>query len=133
MGWFRKDRPADIWDRPEARPEGDIEAARRIRAICDSAAASARKIANFAHIDPDEAARYQAARRHAISLARNIRDELLHDAAMRDILGLCMKANDVETAAALASEIRAEPIRKAVMRDHPYFISNAAPTPATRR
>jgi hypothetical protein len=138
MGWFRKDPAAEIWEKSEPRPDGDIEAARRIRAVCEAAAVSARKIAHFGRIDPDEAERYQAARRHAIALARNVHDDLLHDTALRDIVSLCMKANDVETAAAMAREIRTELVRKAMASEHPYFAgagapNASAPNPATRR
>ena len=41
MKWFAKQKPADIWDETIEGPLGDIEAAERIRAICDAAAASA--------------------------------------------------------------------------------------------
>ncbi|MGP8120415.1 MAG: hypothetical protein ACLP8B_07790 [Xanthobacteraceae bacterium] len=124
MGWFRKHQP-DSWDTPDTRPAGDIEAARQVRAICAAAVTCASKLARIGPIDHREADRYQAARQRAIGLAQDIGDALLHDAAMRDILGLCMKANDVETAALLAHDIRTDLIRKAVAKEHPYFGGSA--------
>ena len=44
MKWFTKQKPADIWDETIEGPLGDIEAADRIRAICDAAAARARPV-----------------------------------------------------------------------------------------
>lgn len=38
MKWFARQKRADIWDEAIESPLGDIEAAARIRAICDAAA-----------------------------------------------------------------------------------------------
>lgn len=136
MGWFRKPPPpADIWDLPEPRVADDIEAARQVRSICQAAMASADKNARFGKVEQADAYRYRAARGHLISLAAHMRDELLHDAAVRDILAFCMKANDVETAAALAAEIRTESFKRQLIKEHPYFAgylrSDAAGPPRT--
>ena len=41
MRWFARKTRHDIWDEAIEGPLGDIEAAERIRAICEAAAASA--------------------------------------------------------------------------------------------
>ncbi len=40
MRWFNQSKPKEIWDEDIQWPLGDLEAARRIREICDSAAPS---------------------------------------------------------------------------------------------
>jgi len=40
MQWFKRAQRKDIWDEALEAPIGDIEAAKRIREICNSAAAS---------------------------------------------------------------------------------------------
>jgi hypothetical protein len=41
MRWFTRRKPADVWDEPILAPIGDIDAAERIRNICQAAWASA--------------------------------------------------------------------------------------------
>ncbi|WLB58918.1 hypothetical protein AB7008_38150 [Bradyrhizobium sp. 521_C7_N1_3] len=116
MKWFAKQKPADIWDKTIEGPLGDIEAAERIRAICDAAAASA---AGSARNDTREGARYERAAKVAMELAMKISDGLMRDAAVHRIVDLCMKANDLKTAQILFRAIHASWIREAVQRDHP--------------
>ena len=126
MRLFGKDRPAEVWDQPIDGPLGDIEAAHRIRDICRSAADSAEKVASFAG-KPDsrkkkaEAERSERAARAARELARKITDDLLRDSAVRQIIGLCLKANDQRTARILFRAIGAVSIREDVLQEYPIL------------
>ena len=53
MRWFSKDERKEIWDEEIQWPIGDIEAAKKIREICRSAADSAEKVRGLAGA-PDE-------------------------------------------------------------------------------
>ena len=111
---------------------GDIEAADRIRAICQSATASAELLGSFAaRVDhgkmsvekqhKHESERYERAARAAMEIAMKISDDLMRDDAVRWIVDLCMKANDM-TARILYRAIQAAWIREAVQRDYPALV-----------
>jgi hypothetical protein len=124
MRWFRRQIPPEIWDESIAWPIGDIEAAHRIRDICRSAADSAEKVAGFAgHLDSTrkkyEAERYERAARRAMEIAMKIADDLLRDSSVRQIVSLCLKANDLRTARILFRAIQATSIREEVLQEHP--------------
>ena len=62
---------------------------------------------------------YDSAKKRALELAKHISDDLLRDAAVRQIVNLCMSANDVETAAVLIGAIQTEKIRAEMLNEHP--------------
>ena len=117
MRWFRKQRPKDLWDEEIKWPIGDIEATNRIRNICRSAADSAETVGGRA-IRADgrgrgsdrksqekskenrarDAERYERAARRAMEIALKVSDDLMRDAAVSQIVDLCLKANDLKTA-----------------------------------
>ena len=122
MRWFNKPEPKDIWEEPVAGPLGDIEAAHRIRDICRSASDSAEKVAvpggkNNQH----EFQRYERAARAAMETAMKISDDLLRDTGVRQIIDLCLTADDARTARILFRAIQAPSIREEVLRDHPLL------------
>jgi hypothetical protein len=130
MWWFRKAKRQEVWDEEIQWPIGDIEAAHRIRVICRAAADSARKIADFAdrpesekkkdvEKQKSETERYERAARAAMEIAMKISDSLLRDASVRQIVGLCVTANDLKTARILFRAIQAVSIREDVLNDHP--------------
>ena len=130
MWWFRKAKRQEVWDEEIQWPIGDIEAAHRIRVICRAAADSARKIADFAdrpenekkkdvEKQKSETERYERAARAAMEIAVKISDSLLRDASVRQIVGLCVTANDLKTARILFRAIQAVSIREDVLNDHP--------------
>ena len=123
MQWFKKEKPKDIWDEAIEWPLGDIEAAHRIREICRSAASSAEKIGTAADrshkkVKP-EVERYERAAKVAMEIAMKISDGLLRDAAVRQILELCLKANHTTTARTLFRAIQSRSISQDVLKEHP--------------
>jgi hypothetical protein len=136
MWWFDKGKRTEIWDEPIQWPIGDIEAAHRIRDICRSAVDSAEKTGNIARRadhnadhknnrdagrNKYEADRYERAAKAAMEIAIKISDDLLRDSAVRQIVDLCVKANDLRTARILFRAIQTTSIRAEVLNDHPMF------------
>jgi hypothetical protein len=126
MWWFDKGKRREIWDEDIQWPIGDIEAAHRIRDICRSALDSAEKVEGFAD-RPDnkknktEAERYERAAKAAMEIAIRISDDLLRDSSVRQIVSLCMKANNLKTARILFRAIQAASIREDVLNEHPML------------
>ena len=124
MWWFNQSKRQEIWDEPIEGPIGDIEAAHKIRDICRSAADSAEKVGKFTG-RPDnkkekyEAERYERAARTAMEIAIKISDDLLRDSSVRQIVDLCVTANDLRTARILLRAIQAVSIKEEVLNDHP--------------
>lgn len=126
MQWFKRAQRRDIWDETLEPPVGDIEAAKLIREICNSAADSA-EIAGAAADRSQkkvkrEVERYERAARAAMEIAMKVSDELLRDAAVRQIVELCLKAGNVATAKTLFRAIHAKSIRDDVLRDFPQLL-----------
>ena len=127
MKWFGKPKPGEVWDEPVDGPLGDIEAAERVRNICRAAADSAGQAADLAgsgkrsaqrklQIESD---RYERAARAAMEIAMKMSDALMRDAAVREIVDLCLTANNTKTATILFRAIQSPAIRDMVLRDHP--------------
>ena len=123
MWRFNKTKQTDIWDEAIEWPIGDIEAAHKIREICRSAASSAEKIGGAADrshekIKP-EVERYERAAKVAMEIATRISDDLLRDAAVRQIVELCLKANHTTTARTLFRAIQSKSISQDLLKEHP--------------
>jgi hypothetical protein len=56
-----------------------------------------------------------------MEIAIKISDDLLRDAAVRQIVELCLKANDAKTARPLFRAIQAVSIRQEVLNEHPVL------------
>ncbi|MEH2562542.1 hypothetical protein [Bradyrhizobium sp. AZCC 2289] len=130
MRWFNKRKPEDVWNEAIQWPIGDIEAAHRIRDICRSAADSAERVGRLTdgvvsrkksdgHKNNDASERYQRAARIAMEIALKMSDDLLRDSAVREILRLCLKADDTRTAQILFRAIQTASIRGDVLNEHP--------------
>jgi hypothetical protein len=124
MLWFGKRNQKEIWEEDNDEPFGDIEAAQKIRSICNLAAGSAEKLAGFAERPSAkkkkyEAGRYDGAKKRALELAGKMSDDLLRDTAVRQIVNLCVTANDLKTASVLIGAIQTEKIRQEVLDQHP--------------
>jgi hypothetical protein len=129
MWWFSRDKRQDIWDEEIQWPIGDIEAAHKIRLICRSAAESAEKVADtsgrVARSEQKrkyEAERYERAAKAAMEIAMKISDDLLRDSSVRQIVSLCLTANDLKTARILFRAIQAVSIREDVLNEHPSLL-----------
>jgi len=130
MRWFNKRKPEEVWNEAIQWPIGDIEAAHRIRDICRSAADSAERVGRLTdgavvgkksdrHKNGDASQRYQRAARIAMEIALKMSDDLLRDSAVREILDLCLKADDTKTAQILFRAIQTASIRGDVLNQHP--------------
>jgi hypothetical protein len=130
MWWSNKSKRNEIWDEDIQWPIGDIEAAHRIRDICRSALDSAGKVADFAGCAENnnykennhykyESERYERAARAAMEIAIKISDDLLRDTSVRQIVNLCMKADDLRTARILFRAVQSASIREDVLNEYP--------------
>ena len=63
----------------------------------------------------------ERAARAAMETAMKISDDLLRDTAVRQIMDLCLTADDVRTARILFRAIQAPSIREEALRDHPLL------------
>ena len=128
MWWFDKVKRKEIWEEDLQWPIGDIEAAHKIRDICSSAADSAEKVGGVAG-RPDsnksryESERYERAAKTAMEIAIKISDGLMRDSAVRQILSLCLKANDLKTARILFRAIQSPSIKEEVLSEYPVLRS----------
>jgi hypothetical protein len=132
MWWITREKRKEVWDEEIQWPIGDIEAAHRIREICRSAVDSAEKTAGRAAA-PDskknkdnkknktESERYERAAKAAMAIAIKISDDLLRDSSVRQIVALCLKANDLKTARILFRAIQSVSIREDVLNEHPIL------------
>jgi len=129
MKWFGKEEPKEVWEEATSSPLGDIEAAERIRNICRSVADSAAVVAARGEGGKRaaekkferESERYQRAAKAAMQIAMKVSDELMRDAAVREIVELCLKAGDIKTAKILFRAIQSPTIRDPVLREFPVL------------
>jgi hypothetical protein len=124
MWWFSKGKRKEIWDEEIQWPIGDIQAAHKIRDICRSAADSAERAGSLAGRPDDkknksEAERYERAAKAAMEIAIRISDDLLRDSSVRQIVSLCVTANDLRTARILFRAIQAVSIREDMLNEYP--------------
>ena len=120
MRWFNKGKPKELWDEVIQWPIDDLEAARRIRDICDSALSGAEKVGGLeTESNKYETERYKHAAKTAMEISIKISDDLLRDAALCQIVALCVKANELRTAAILYRAIQAVSVRDDVLNEHP--------------
>jgi hypothetical protein len=128
MWWFDKVKRKEIWEEDIQWPIGDIEAAHKIRDICRSAADSAEKVGGVAG-RPDskksnyESDRYERAAKTAMEIAIKISDGLIRDSSVRQIVNLCLKANDLKTARILFRAIQSPSVQEEVLNEHPVLRS----------
>jgi hypothetical protein len=125
MWWIKKAKRKEVWDEDIQWPIGDIEAAHRIREICRSAADSAEKLARGPDSSETEIShdseRYERAAKAAMQIAIKMSDDMLRDSSVRQIVSLCISANDLKTARTLFRAIQAPSIREDVLSEHPIL------------
>jgi len=128
MWLFDKVKRKEIWEEELQWPIGDIEAAHKIRDICRSAADSAEKVGGVAG-RPDsknsnyESERYERAAKTAMEIAIKISDGLMRDSSVRQIVNLCLKANDLKTSRILFRAIQSPSIKEEVLNEYPVLRS----------
>ena len=130
MSWFHRDRPPDVWE-SDIQPEGDIEAAQRIREICISAASIVERLPTLrgrnAETEKDaEAERYQAAVRRALEFVQKIADDAMRDVSVSQIVRLSVKADHLKTARVLVRAIQSEKIRDELTAENPVLLDQDA-------
>jgi hypothetical protein len=128
MRWFQKTQQPEVWEVPDTKPLGDIEAAHKIRDICASASAIAEKMtaARGRNAEQEKAAateRYQAAIKRALEIAMKISDDSMRDVSVSQIIGLCVKVDHLKTARILVRAIKSEAIRTELIADNPALRS----------
>jgi hypothetical protein len=124
--WFNKGKRKDPWDENIQWPIGDIEAVNKIRNICRSAADGSETADGSADRlnstkNKYETERYERAAKATMEIAIKISDDLLRDSAVRQIVNMCVKANDLKTARILFRAIQAASIREDMLSDHPIL------------
>jgi len=130
MRWFHRDRPPDVWEL-DIQPEGDIEAAQRIRQICISAAAIVERMPTLRGRNAEaekgaEAERYQAAVRRALEFAQNIADDAMRDVSVSQIIRLSVQAEHIKTARVLVRAIQSDRIRDELTAENPALLDQDA-------
>ncbi len=133
MRWFQKDQRPEVWEVADDEPFGDIGAAQKIREICASAGSIAEKLAAVGGRESEkdravDTERYQAAMKRALEIAMKISDDLMRDASVSQIIGLCVKADHLKTAKILLRAIRSEKTRAELIKDNPKLDDQAAAT-----
>jgi hypothetical protein len=126
MWLFDKVKRKEIWEEELQWPIGDIEAAHKIRDICRSAADSAEKVGGVAGRSDSknsqyESERYERAAKTAMEIAIKISDGLMRDSSVRQIVNLCLKANDLKTARILFRAIQSASIKQDLLNEHPVL------------
>jgi hypothetical protein len=115
MLWFgRGTSQTEIWERTIQWPLDDLEAARTIRQICDTASIRLEDKRNKHRTE-----QYERAAKTAMEIVIKMADDLLRDAAVRKIVGLCMKANDLRTAKILFRAIQNDSIHREMLNEQP--------------
>ena len=130
MRWFGKDRPPDVWE-TGSQPDGDIEAAQRIREICAAASAIIERMAALRGRNAEaqksaEAERYQAAMKCALEIARQMSDDDMRDVSVSQIIRLCVKAGHLKTAKVLLRAVQSDRIRDELIAEHPVLTDQDA-------
>lgn len=124
--WFGKAKSGEVWE--ESRSWSRSATSRRPSASAASAGPPSAKQA--AHLGLSgkratqkkqkfESERYERAAKAAMEIALKMTDELMCDAAVREIIDLCLAANNDKTARILLRVIQTPSIGDMVLRDHP--------------
>ena len=120
MLWFNSRKRIDVWDDNVTEPNNDLEAAQRIRNICEAASDIAENVQSGAG-GSAEIERYERAVKTALQFALKISDDLIRDAALRQVIALCVKANNLRRAEVLLRGIQAVSIREDVLNENPVL------------
>ncbi len=126
MRWFQRTPEPEVWEEPDLKPLGDIEAAHKIREICASASSIAAKMTAVGKRKAEkakaiESERYQAAIKRALEIAMKISDEPMRDVSVSQITRLCVKVDHLKTARILLRAIRSAQTKAELVDEHPVL------------
>jgi hypothetical protein len=122
--WFRRNDSAESVPtyRPDPSLDADYPTLTKIRRLCEVATASAEIVGRRA-VDEEtmkhEKQRFESAKRLSLELAKRLGDELNRDTALRLIVELCMKANDLAAANILIRGVQTGVIREQLLEEYP--------------
>ena len=126
MKWFKKSLKAQNSaghqaSVPDPKFEAEARALSKIENMCAVVTASAESFALSPHDDlaKNEKRRFESAKRMSLELAKDITDISYRDVALKHIVELCMKANDIETAMILVRGIQTSMIREQLLEEYP--------------
>lgn len=120
MRWFRQKAKEPS---PQRGPSGDIVAIQMVRELCQSGYEGIQHTEGCVKGQrPDEqhiGQRYQNAKRRALALARQMEDDLMRDSALREVVSLCMLADDARAAEDILRELGSKVVIEMVLTEHP--------------
>jgi hypothetical protein len=114
-------------------PPGEAEALAHIEKLCHVAGISAQTVVKRKRnpavkdeVDQHEQERYEKLRLHAVRLADQLTDQFYRSSAIRCLIELCMKAEDVELARVWFKHVSIDNIREKIMAAHPQLARTRA-------
>ena len=125
MKWFKKSSKARTGTAMSSAAASNVDreaqALTKIINMCSVATASAESAALNPHaeLSKGEWQRFESAKRMSLQLAKQITDVSYRDAALEQIVELCMKANDLATARVLIGGIQTVMIRERLLEEYP--------------
>src|SRR4051812_33970655 len=125
MKWFQRKLMKPC---PDLEPSGDISRAKMVRELCSAEGELVRRTNDFPQRGSNEQrqialSRYRAAKERALLLAFCMDDDLMHDAALREILTLCVIAEDISAANNIFGKFRSKLIVDMVITEHPILVA----------
>jgi hypothetical protein len=121
FGWGKK-RGQQSRSGGDDAPEGEAEKVVQVQMICKVASGSAETVAaasDDAEWLAHERERYEKHRAKALELAKTITDQFFRDAAVHNVIDLCMAAGDRDAAKALFGSVRTDMIQEKILEAHP--------------
>jgi hypothetical protein len=115
-----EDEDEEEWLR---REEGALK---KVRTLCQMYGGSAKNVGS-GEFSVDEAMgqyevdRYERGRKETLEIPIRLKDEFYRDAALHCVLNMCMKANDLKFATAIAKAISVETVQDAIVKEHAEF------------
>jgi hypothetical protein len=103
--------------------DSDEQALSKIRSLCAVVMADAGRVARSYHDDRTKAEklRFESARRLSLHLTKTIVETSLRDAALQQIIELCMTANDLDTPRILVRGIQSGEVREKLLEEYPVI------------
>ena len=115
----------------EKGEQREIAQSMRVRFMCqiygDSAENLGRGFPDDEELIKYEKVRYERARKETLEIAISLIDAFHRDTALHAVLGMCMKANDLQFAAVIAKAITVDLIKDRIVEEFSdFFVVNEA-------